>query len=116
MSAMAEAPVVVWPRRVSRRVIRQLYELDAKGIVEAELIDEVGFGLLARCKEHRQRHVRPPPRTGDLPGMWGRCCPAPAGPHPNAAAALRFVWLGHHLGRLLRLVSPARRWQAHGRQ
>lgn len=47
---MAEAPVVVWPRRVSRRVIRQLYELDAKGIVDTELIDEVGFALLARCE------------------------------------------------------------------
>jgi transcriptional regulator with XRE-family HTH domain/predicted RNA-binding Zn-ribbon protein involved in translation (DUF1610 family) len=70
---MAEAPVVVWPRRVSRRVIRQLYELDAKGIVDAELINEVGFGLLARCESivivtsaHHRGQVTCPACGGDV--------------------------------------------------
>jgi transcriptional regulator with XRE-family HTH domain/predicted RNA-binding Zn-ribbon protein involved in translation (DUF1610 family) len=73
MHAMGEAPVVFWPRRVSRRVIRQLYELDAKGIVDTELIDEVGFGLLARCESivivtsaHHRGRVTCPSCGGDV--------------------------------------------------
>ena len=29
--------------------IRQFYETDAKGIYDEDLIDDVGYGLLARC-------------------------------------------------------------------
>jgi hypothetical protein len=35
---------------VTQRQIRRLYETDAKGIHDEELIDEVGYGLLARCQ------------------------------------------------------------------
>src|SRR5215472_7170101 len=73
MHAMDEAPVVFWPRRVSRRVIRQLYELDAKGIVDTELINEAGFGLLARCESiaivtsaHHRGQVTCPSCGGDV--------------------------------------------------
>ena len=38
-----------WAPRISQEKIRKLYELDAKGIADDDLIDEVGFNLLARC-------------------------------------------------------------------
>lgn len=38
-----------WAPRVTQREIRRLYETDAKGIHDEELIDEVGYGPLARC-------------------------------------------------------------------
>jgi len=38
-----------WAPRVTQREIRRLYETDAKGIHDEDLIDEVGYGLLARC-------------------------------------------------------------------
>ena len=39
-----------WAPRLSPSTLRRLYETDALGIVDAELIDEVAFGLLARCE------------------------------------------------------------------
>jgi len=39
-----------WAPRVSRQEIRRLYETDARGIYDEDLIDEVGYGLLARCQ------------------------------------------------------------------
>jgi hypothetical protein len=42
-----------WARRVSRDKIQRLYTLDAKGIVDDELIDEVGYAMHARCESIR---------------------------------------------------------------
>jgi hypothetical protein len=39
-----------WARKVSQARIRQLYEADAAGIIDQELIDEVGTALYARCE------------------------------------------------------------------
>lgn len=39
-----------WAGRVPRHKIAELYRTDALGIVDQELIDEVGFALLARCE------------------------------------------------------------------
>jgi len=39
-----------WAPRIKKEKIRRLYELDAKGIYDSELLDEVGYGLLARCE------------------------------------------------------------------
>lgn len=39
-----------WAGRVPRHKIAQLYRTDALGIVDQELIAEVGFALLARCE------------------------------------------------------------------
>ncbi|MCL5275042.1 MAG: hypothetical protein M1434_09925 [Chloroflexi bacterium] len=39
-----------WSPRVRRDLIRRLYECDARGICDEELIDEVGFALYARCQ------------------------------------------------------------------
>lgn len=41
---------VRWASRVNPRTIRQLYEADARGIVDAELLNDVGHALLARCQ------------------------------------------------------------------
>lgn len=46
-SAAAE---VRWAPRVPPHLIRRLYERDAMGIVDHELVDEVGYALLARCE------------------------------------------------------------------
>jgi hypothetical protein len=42
-----------WARRVPQQLIRRLYTLDAKGLVEASLIDEVGYAMYARCESIR---------------------------------------------------------------
>ncbi len=42
-----------WARRVEQHRIRQLYARDAQGIVDEELIDEVGYALYARCESIR---------------------------------------------------------------
>jgi hypothetical protein len=42
-----------WARRVAQHKIRQLYQLDAKGVVDEDLIDDVGYALLARCEAIR---------------------------------------------------------------
>jgi hypothetical protein len=47
---MAGAEAIRWAPRVSRELIRRLYETDARGIVDEELIDEVAFAFLARCE------------------------------------------------------------------
>ena len=39
-----------WAPRIAQAKITQLYRLDAQGIYDEELLDEVGYGLLARCQ------------------------------------------------------------------
>jgi hypothetical protein len=40
----------VWAPRVPQGDIRRFYEMDARGIYDQELIDEVGYALLFRCQ------------------------------------------------------------------
>ena len=52
---------VRWPRRVRPDLIRRLYALDARGIIDGDLIDEVGYAFLARCEAIRtvtRAHLR----------------------------------------------------------
>lgn len=47
---MAKAPSMTrWAPRVPRSKIRRLYEMDAQGIVDEELIAEVAYAFHARC-------------------------------------------------------------------
>jgi hypothetical protein len=39
-----------WAARVAPEKIRKLYETDARGMVDEELLDEVAFALYARCE------------------------------------------------------------------
>ena len=41
--------LVRWAPRVAPHAIRRLYEIDARGIVNEEQIDDVGYALYARC-------------------------------------------------------------------
>src|SRR3954447_14811943 len=45
----ADLAEVRWAPRVDPQKIRRLYETDARGIVDDELIEEVGFALYSRC-------------------------------------------------------------------
>jgi hypothetical protein len=39
-----------WAPRVKQRLIQQLYENDARGFLDEELLSEVGWGFYARCQ------------------------------------------------------------------
>jgi hypothetical protein len=47
---MSDRTEIEWSPRVSLAKIRALYINEARGTCEDELIEEVGFGLLARCR------------------------------------------------------------------
>ena len=53
-----------WAPRVPQSEIRRLYETDAKGIYDDDLIDKVGYGLLARCESFITANRA---RAGELP-------------------------------------------------
>lgn len=53
-----------WAPRVAQSKIRQLYETDAMGIYDQDLIDEVGYSLLARCESFITANRA---RAGELP-------------------------------------------------
>jgi ssDNA-binding Zn-finger/Zn-ribbon topoisomerase 1 len=40
-----------WSPRVPKWKVRRLYELDAQGILDEKLLDDVGFTLLLRCQD-----------------------------------------------------------------
>jgi len=42
---------IQWSPRVPKRKIRRLYESDAKGLLDDELLDDVGITLLLRCRD-----------------------------------------------------------------
>lgn len=43
-------PPITWAPRVRQALIQRLYDLDALGIRDEELIDKVGWGLYSRCQ------------------------------------------------------------------
>lgn len=47
---MRDQPPVRWAARVSPHKIRRLYEQDALGVLDEDLLDEVGYGLYSRCR------------------------------------------------------------------
>ena len=55
---------ILWAKRLRPALIRRLYETDSRGIVEEELIDEVGCALLARCETIRRVTERRCPHCG----------------------------------------------------
>ena len=44
------ADEIEWARRVPKSKIRRLYESDASGLLDEDLLEEVGSLLLQRCK------------------------------------------------------------------
>ncbi len=53
-----------WAPRVPKKLIRRFYETDAKGIYDGDLIDEIGYALLARCESFITANGA---RAGELP-------------------------------------------------
>jgi len=47
----SESDLIRWSPRVSQQKIRLLYEKDAKGIIDDELIDDVAFSFFVRCQD-----------------------------------------------------------------
>jgi hypothetical protein len=43
--------IIKWSPRVSQQKIRILYEKDAKGIIDEELIDDIAFSFFIRCQD-----------------------------------------------------------------
>jgi hypothetical protein len=43
--------IIKWSPRVSQQKIRFLYEKDAKGIIDEELIDDIAFSFFIRCQD-----------------------------------------------------------------
>ena len=54
MSQKTNAVLPEWSPRLPMSKIQRLYNLDAQGIYDEELIDEVGYALLARCQSFIQ--------------------------------------------------------------
>ena len=59
-----ESALPTWAPCVAQSLIRRLYESDAKGIYDEDLIAEVGYALLARCEAFLTANKA---RAGDLP-------------------------------------------------
>ena len=45
------SPKIRWARRVEPQKIRRLYESDAQGMLDQELLDDVGYGFYVCCQE-----------------------------------------------------------------
>jgi len=48
---MCSQDEIVWEKRVPMWKLRRLYESDAQGRLDEDLLDEVGFTLLERCRD-----------------------------------------------------------------
>jgi phosphohistidine swiveling domain-containing protein len=67
VTLLQETDVPQWAPRVKQSLIRRLYELDAGGILDEELIDEAGWALYERCQSF----------IAAVEAVWGRVkCPA----------------------------------------
>jgi hypothetical protein len=47
----ADRTKVRWSRRVAADKIRRLYESDARGMLDEDLLDDVGYGIYVRCRD-----------------------------------------------------------------
>ncbi len=48
---MSQPDEIEWGIRVPKWKLRRLYESDARGLLDEDLLDEVGFTLLERCRD-----------------------------------------------------------------
>jgi hypothetical protein len=81
-----------WAPKVPREKIWRLYQIDARGIVDEELIDDVGLALYLRCQSIL---------------MVTGCKQVPC---PRCAEII--VCPGERWSRQYRIVCPACSWQA----
>ena len=78
MKDKTEYQLPVWAHRLRKTEIERLYKSCGSGILDEDLIDEVGFGLLARCTSMLQV----------AEAIRGR----PVCPQCNATAEVRDMW------------------------
>ena len=72
MKAKTTAAMIRWAPKVPSHLIRKLYETDARGIRNEELIDDVGYRILARCESIRRVTERLCPHcAGRMEGRHG---------------------------------------------
>lgn len=88
---MSNLEKIRWAPRLSQARLWQLYQSDARGLLDEELLAEVGFTLLQRCTsiDRVTRGEVECPRCGQVfavrePGQWGERagslpCPASCG-------------------------------------
>ena len=88
-----------WAGKVPQWKIRRLYETDARGIIDADRIDEVGWALWDRCDSiltvtaAHYGHVRCPACGSDI----GRQQPPPDDEHVICAACnWQIAWKTYH--------------------
>jgi hypothetical protein len=96
---MSGGEKIRWARRVSREKIRQLYRQDAQGIVDEELIDDVGTALYARCRSIllvSNAQVRCP-RCGEVFGVeWEDECDDDVAVCPTAGCGWQVTHRQYH--------------------
>ena len=46
-----------WCKKVSRGDLLRLYQSEAKGMVDEELLDDVGFTFYTRCTQAKKRGI-----------------------------------------------------------
>jgi hypothetical protein len=56
-----------WAPRIAQHKIRQIYEDDARGTHDDELIEDVGYSLLTRCQSFIDANERAGARRNVLP-------------------------------------------------
>jgi DNA-directed RNA polymerase subunit RPC12/RpoP len=70
---MEQGPAALqWSPRLSRQKLRQLYNLDSQGILDEELLDDVGWCLLARCRDILTVHRAKRGKSVRCPACDGR--------------------------------------------
>lgn len=82
-----EAPRPRWEPRVRMALIKRLYEADAAGLADEELVNEVGYALLMRCETIYRVTERRCPECGD--GLSGA---NEEGPRDRAISCPRCGW------------------------
>jgi hypothetical protein len=84
---LGKEKIIRWSPRVSREVINRLYQTDARGIVDEELIDKVGIAFLVRCESIRRVTERCCPECGSAMND-----PGPADKKSRIVSCTKCMW------------------------
>jgi len=94
MNTNTDPHEIRWAPRVRPRLIKRLYRTDARGIIDEELIDKLGYALLERCETIRRATERRCPHCAEkLDNAWNvprdrtMSCPA---------CGWRSTWAAYH--------------------
>lgn len=103
---------VRWAPRVNPSLIRRLYESDARGLLDDDLLSKVGFALWARCQSVLEAYQAHEDGRMVCPGCGGLIVhQSRAREQKGCPAGLSEMWLERAMGRLpedLPAQAPAR--------